>query len=191
MNINTPEVREIVSRAFPQFNGRDYRIEPFQGPMSLASYWSGGNRDYFAGVNLASGQLAHVRENGTPWMPSVGELTALPTGAAIVQYHAGPNQFACVYVNADNLSGFLPAPVELGRQQRIVLCATRSLKSSYAGIKDYRFHEAASETGITREQWDAGKAACIAAGLLNKAGAITDSGRNAIGSVQLWTFKQA
>jgi len=122
-------------------------------------------------------------------MPSVGALDTLPEGAALVQYHAGPNQYVCVYVNPANLSGLLPARTELSRNEQIVLCATRSLKSSYAGIKDYRFHEAHEETQIARGEWDEAKAQCIARGLLNKAGAITDSGRNAIGNARLWDFK--
>jgi hypothetical protein len=58
--------------------------------------------------------------------------------------------------------------------------ATAGLKSSYGGIPNLRYYESHRRTGITQERWDNAKAACIAAGLLNKAGAITVKGRNAI-----------
>jgi hypothetical protein len=61
-----------------------------------------------------------------------------------------------------------------------VLLATAGLKPSYGGDGDFRFHEAHRRRGIGREAWDTAKAECIAAGWLNKAGAITPRGRNAI-----------
>ncbi|KPL05710.1 hypothetical protein AMJ85_11125, partial [candidate division BRC1 bacterium SM23_51] len=48
----------------------------------------------------------------------------------------------------------------------------------YAGISNYRFHEAHRQTGITLEQWERGKRALIAKKLLNRAGAATNDGRN-------------
>ena len=57
--------------------------------------------------------------------------------------------------------------------------ATCSLKSSYGGVSNYRFHEARRYTGITAERYEAAKASLIARKLLNKAGAVTVEGQNA------------
>lgn len=183
MNISTPEVKEVIKRAFPGYNGRRIQVLPFTGPKKLTSYWSGGSRDYWAVVALDAARSTNVLtapQNGT--MFDAGDITlpALPEGCALVRHTAGPYESAAIYVNEANLAKMLPAPVELSTGERTVLTYTAKLKSSYAGIKNYRFHEAHRDTGITIESWDLGKASCIDRGLLNKAGAITESGRNAI-----------
>jgi hypothetical protein len=188
IHTDAPEVRALVARAFPGFNGKRYRVNVFQGPMGLESYWSGGSRDYWAFVALDRQDhgAAHVLENGPPFNPSVQKLTELPLGVALVLHHVGNFEYAAVYVRAENMNRLaLPAPVELSKEEKIVLAATRSLKSSYGGIKNYRFTEAASYTKITLEQWETAKASCTSKGLLNKTGAITDAGRNAIGDARV------
>jgi hypothetical protein len=64
--------------------------------------------------------------------------------------------------------------------EKIVLVATSSLKSSYGGIPNFRFTQAKSETGITQADWDLAKESLTKKGFLNKAGAITTSGKNAL-----------
>lgn len=181
MYIDTPEVKAIVARAFPEYSGKHYKVEPFRGPMRLESYWSGGSRDYWCAVKLTDGQTASVPENGTPFEPAVGELAELPENTALVLHHYGNYSYCCVYVRPDNLNRLaLPAAVELTRDQKVVLCATARLKSSYGGISNYRFHEAHRRIGITQEGWDQAKAELITRGLLNRAGAISNAGRNAV-----------
>lgn len=84
----------------------------------------------------------------------------------------------------------IPPKPALAWAESVVLAATRSLKSSYAGIKNYRFYEAHERTGITETEWDSAKAVCIQKGLLNRAGAITDDGRNAIEWTRLESLKR-
>jgi hypothetical protein len=64
--------------------------------------------------------------------------------------------------------------------QTIVLLATAALKNTYGGETGIRFREASRKFGISREAWETATAECITAGTLNKAGAITPKGRNAI-----------
>lgn len=190
MHLDTPEIRAIVARAFPDYTGRKFVVEPFQGPMRLTSYWSGGSRDYWTAVRLTDGSTGVVPENGTPFMPEVGELRDLPENTVLVLHHAGPNSYVCLYVRPDNMNRLsLPAPVELTLHQKVVLAATASLKSSYAGVRNYRFHEATKETGIGLMEWDKAKAECIALGFLNGAGAITNAGRNAVAGTRLHSLK--
>lgn len=68
---------------------------------------------------------------------------------------------------------------DMSLNDKIVLAAAVGLKS-FA-----RFTEANEVTGITKEQWEATKASLAERKLLNKAGAATDAGRNAISGWQL------
>lgn len=62
------EVREIGLAAFTSYQGRKFQVESLSGEMTLESYWSGGSRDYWCFVELASlRQTRPVVENGTPF----------------------------------------------------------------------------------------------------------------------------
>lgn len=186
MNTNNPEVKEVIKKAFPGYNGRHITVELFY-PMSLASYWSGGYRDYFAVVSLDPNQqnIASVPENASGFSAPEQYLETLPLNCALIRWHRGPHDSVSVFVNQDNLAKMLPGAMEITLPEKIVLAATRGYKSSYAGRKDNRFYEANSYTGISQEMWQKAKESCISKGLLNKAGAITDDGRNAIGSYNI------
>lgn len=181
--------------AFPAYNGRKYRLTVTDTPLtSMLSYWSGGSRDYWVIVDLATMRAATVPENGSGFVPDLNnvESAMLPRPGFAVVCHSifcGKDTGLTFYLHPDNAEKFLPPVVELSQQERIVLIATRSLKSSYAGISDYRFHEANRDTGITRQEWETAKADLIAKGMLNKAGAITTSGKNAAGSGGLWQMR--
>jgi hypothetical protein len=90
------------------------------------------------------------------------------------------------YVHPDNATKLLPAPqAELTAFEKIVLSATASYKSSYAGMDRYEMARRDCRNGTpfpTRDDWALAKQTLINLGLLNKAGAITPAGRNAIPS---------
>jgi len=85
-----------------------------------------------------------------------------------------------VYAHPADITKSIEEKASLSKDELIVLVATRSLKSSYAGISNYRFHSASGQLGITLDRWNAAKESCISKGLLNKAGAITTAGKNAV-----------
>lgn len=192
---SAPEVKSIGLMAFPSYTGNKFSVDTISGTMRLDSCWSGGSRDYFVLIDMVSGRTIPIPENGTPFSNNgqIFTLDALPLNIALVQHTiaCGKDLGITIFVSADNLSRLLPPVAELSREEQIVLVATRSLKSSYNGIANYRFHEANSDTGITLEQWETAKSSCVARGMLNKAGAITNDGRNAAGTRQLWSFKTA
>lgn len=178
-----PEVKRIAMAAFPDYKGRTFRVETFSGPMRLDSNWEGGSRSYYVILDLVSLRHATIPENGTPFSNGgkIERITELPLNCAVVEHclFCGKDLGIRIYVSEANLTKMLPAPVELTRDQKIVLVATRSLKS-FA-----RFEEARSWTGIGKLAYDQAKAELIARGLLKSNGAITDEGRNAAGSTQL------
>jgi hypothetical protein len=193
MYINSPEVRELAQRAFPSYNGKRYSVEPFSGPMTTTSCWNGGSRDYWCLVNLVTHKTWNVPENGTPFVygGKAFKVGRLPENIALIRHKVGGYEYVTIYLNPANIrADMLPQKPALTWAQSVVLVATRSLKSSYAGILNYRRHAAQRETGITIEEWETAKAECQAKGFLNRAGAITDDGRNAVGFNQLHNMKR-
>jgi len=189
---NAPEVQEIARVAFPDYNGRKFSVAPFQGPMNLASNWDGGSKMYYALVNLRTMRTAEVPESGTMHTGGAYRITTLPPNMAVVAHSIfmGKDSGITIYVNQENLTKLLPKPDEVSWAEKVVLSATRSLKSSYAGIKDYRFREALKDTGITKQEWDAAKESLVQKKMLNAAGAITNDGKNAIGWTNLSQLKR-
>lgn len=175
-------IQKIVSATFPSYKGRKFRLST-NIPSRIDSYWSGGSRDSFVFYELNSGQVLDVHSNhpifeaGRP-----RDLESLPAGVVLVKrsIFCGKDMGIVIYANINDLTPMIPAKVELSENEKIVLQHTKSLKSSYAGIKNYRFHEAHRKTKITIEEWDEAKQSLINRKLLNRAGAITASGRNAI-----------
>lgn len=184
---DTPEVRRIALAAFPSYTGRKFAVESFSGPMRLDSNWEGGSRSYFVVLDLASLRHAVIPENGTPFSNGgqIERISELPLNFAVVEHciFCGKDLGIRIYVREENLTKMLPPAVELTRDQKIVLVATRSLKS-FA-----RFDEANSYTGISKAAWDQAKAELIARDLLKSSGAITDAGRNAAGDTQLYSLR--
>ena len=110
------------------------------------------------------------------------ELSELPPGIVLVEHSifCGRDTGITVHVRPDNLDQLkLPDAPQLTDDERVVLKAT-GWKSSYAGIRNYRFVEARRTTGITRERYETAKTALIERKLFNRAGAITNAGRNAL-----------
>jgi hypothetical protein len=109
-----------------------------------------------------------------------GDDVKLVPGLVCVEHSifCGKDTGITIHVHAENAPKYLPAPVDLTEDEKTVIGYTKSCKSSYAGIPNFRFHEATRRTKITLDRWEAAKASCIVKGLLNKAGALTIDGRN-------------
>lgn len=184
-HIDKPDemIRRIVSATFPDYGGRKFKLCT-DIPKRLSSYWSGGSRDYYCFYELATGKVADVASNH-PFFEAdrPSYLKQLPSGFLIVKHSIsmGKDMGITIYANAGDLTPMLPEKAEVSEDERIVLSYTRAYKSSYAGIKNYRFHEARRHTGITEGRWGTAKNSLISKKLLNKRGAITPSGRNALG----------
>ena len=101
-----------------------------------------------------------------------------PEGYVVVVHANCRWEHVEIIAPASAITPMLPAPVDLTDDEKTVLIATRSLKSSYNGIPNYRFVEAKRARGITLERWEAAKTSLIDKKFLNKAGAITVEGKN-------------
>ncbi len=154
-------------------------------PMT-AGLWEGGSRDTFQVIRLDDGATVDaVQHNAAPWNAARRDIEVkLVPGIAVVEHtiFCGNDMGLTFYVHPDNAAKLLPAPVELTAFEQIVLNATAGYKSSYGGRDRYEMAQGdyRGQAYPTRSEWDAAKQSLIGRGMLNKAGAITVSGRNAV-----------
>lgn len=186
-----PELKALGERLF-SYHGRKFQIVPAES-MTLSSYWDGGSRTYYAVISQVPGEIQSVMigECGGPFQPPPSKVTLNPQ-TMVVSHHifCGEDLGLTFYVHPSVLPKYLPEPASLPRNEKIVLSATRSYKSTYAGTSNYRFHEAKRQTGIGLADWNIAKDSLIRRGLLNKAGALTVDGKNVIGWTDLWSLKE-
>jgi len=180
----TADVKELATMAFPSYRGRTFKLVADGDPVSVVSYWAGGSRDSYVAIDLATGRALPIPQNGTPFDggPIRPDGVAVPPGYAIVKHSVfcGKDVGITFYVHPSAAARFLPAPVDITDDARLVLNYTAQLVISCGGETNIRFREAARDKGITRQQWDDAQQALKTRGMLNKAGAITNAGRNAI-----------
>lgn len=184
---NDESVRKIVQATFPSFHGKEV-VACIQDSVQLyGTLWDEGNkRDYvFLSLNTMETlpipeqpffERSELHEYQFPMQPGV---------IVVCLVQSRGKEYLEIISSADNITPLLPAPTDLTEDERTVLIATRSLRSSYNGIKDYRFQEARRVRGITRDRWDAAVETLKGKGFLQKNGAITTDGKNAIGFAQL------
>ena len=176
------------------YDGKKFKAhvcETMTIPMT-AGLWDGGSRDKYSVIRLADGaEIEPINHNAAPWNRERRDVTVqLEPGIAVVEHSmfCGKDMGLTFYVHPSNAAQLLPRPSgELTPHEKLVLIATRSLKSSYAGRDRYdnaqgEYHCEKALAGApypSRAQWDEAKQSLIGKGLLNKAGAITTAGRNA------------
>ena len=181
MYIKTKDLGPIFRNAGIQT--KEARLETRDGELSLGhTYWDGGTRYTYSLIRLDNGQPAAIPHVDPPQFggPSRQALTMTEGIAVIEEFYTGYRTLTKIYIHPNNAAKLLPGPIEISDDEKIVLLFTAGYKPSYAGIADYRFHNARQKTSITRDRWDAAKISCIGKRLLNRAGAITVDGRNAI-----------
>ena len=206
IHLRPNETMEALAEQAFGYTGRKFQVMASEH-KHIVSYWDGGTRSYWAVLTMGQGegsttQTNAIVEHGKPQLCMVGECGGMgqPAGVdveidanTIVAEHVifcGNDLGIRFYVNPARLPQYLPASAnELTREQKIVLIATRSYKSSYAGVSNYRYIEARRETGISLADWERSKAECQQMGLLDKRGAITVEGRNVVGQTQLYELR--
>ena len=180
----TKQITDMVRVAFPRYKGRKYRIDNSGRPVNITSYWSHGSRDYFAIVDLETKKVLPVPQNGTVFDggPIASDGVVVPPGYVIIEHSIamGKDFGMTIYVDPNNATKFLPDPIKINDNERIVLEFTSTYKNTYAGIKNYRFYEASKKVGISLDDWNIASDTLKTSKLLNKAGAITTTGRNAL-----------
>jgi len=175
-------VNQLLRQVIPDYNGNKISIEVSETVNFLGTLWSGGCRSVYHIVNLANNNNERIPNQPFLSRSPMHETDInLANGIAVVEYRQGQYEYVVITIHPSNVNNeLIPATPNIPEDHKIVLEATRGLKSSYAGIKNYRFHTSNARTGITLDRWNKAKAELIALGHLNKAGAITITGRNLI-----------
>jgi hypothetical protein len=179
MYVNNNPIRDLCRKAYPDYTGRKFQIEVRAYPINCASYWSGGSGDYFTFMRMDTLEIMSVPQQSAfdRKVEGVNEVSLIPGMVCIKRtYFCGKDLGCKVYIHPENAPRLLPENVELTDLEKTVLRCTRSYKSSYAGISNYR----QKESGLTIEVWNHTKDSLIRKGLLNRAGALTIDGKNAV-----------
>jgi hypothetical protein len=185
-----PLIKRIASHV--GYSGRKFRLNTTETvDCAQSGVWCEGSRSTFAVLRLDTFEALALHDVAYQFgnKPELQKPVALAPGLVCVEHRifCGKSAGLTIHVHPQGLDPrLMPENIAISTDERIVLYATRSLKSSYNGIKDFRFYEAREKTSITRERWDAAKASLISCKLLNKAGAITPKGRNAVGQSFQW-----
>jgi hypothetical protein len=189
------EANQVPATLRAAYDGRKFSAEITESVVipATAGLWDGGSREYYKLVQLSDGHvIPFPGQNAAPWDPRQENEIRIKPGYVVVCHSifCGKDMGLHFYVHPQNATALLPAPsAELSALEKLILDATRSLKSSYMGrdryqmkLEDYR-HSTDAKNGVafpTRAEWEQTKAELYAKGYLNKAGAITVKGKNAI-----------
>ena len=179
----TPEIKSLAHVAFPSYKGRKFKLNNSGKPVNIKSYWDGGSRNYFVVVNLANKSTLSIRENGTIFnAPIAKNGFVVPAEYVIVEHSIfmGKDSGITFHVDPNTATAFLPDTAKVNQDETIVLKYTSRYKNTYGGETNIRYKEAKRETGISQDAWNTALASLKTSKLLNKAGAITTAGRNAI-----------
>jgi len=157
---------------------------------ATAGMWDGGSRAVFRLIRLSDGMSIPISDNNThPANGSRKDVNVKLEDGFVLVCHTifcGKDLGVTFYVHPHTIAGCLPLPVqdELSEQDKIVLYATRALKSSYNGKDRYELMMgelcySKEHMRFDRATWDKTKASLMERGLLMKNGALTTKGRNA------------
>lgn len=183
LNLNdNKDVKRVVKAAYPAYNGRKISVRFNIDKMNVRSYWDGGRKTTYTVVGLTDDLPAKRLPDSHPMFNSVDfdpDNFVIPQNCVVVALNQGGyGESIVVYTAASPL-------LETGEKQLTetevqVLLATRGLKSSYAGISDYRKHEIMRVLHITGEEVDAIRKVLRERGYLHKNNAISNKGKNAV-----------
>lgn len=179
----TPEMKAVVTRAFPSYKGNKYQVR-ITNKYLMQNYWDGGSKHDCVLVRRENLEIlpSHSATEDPTRAVAHGEIE-IPKNHFIVERAIvrGKEFGITFFIRSDEAdTGMLPIEPsdDLTDHEKIVLIASNSLKSSYAGIKNYRLYSASVQTGITSSEYENAKQSLIKKSLLNKAGAVTITGKN-------------
>jgi hypothetical protein len=143
-------------------------------PMD-AGLWSGGTRDVYTAVVLATGQTQSLTTFSAPWSEDRFSRTyTLSTGFAVARTGSfcGKPAGLHLYIHPSDAWPALAAPEpELSRQEQVVLQACAGYKSSYRSDFYRRQNVQTSEV-------EQATAKLVSLGYLKPRGGVTPAGRN-------------
>ncbi len=187
IHIEPKDVAQIIATTFPGYRGKTVKVTASETVSLYDLNWSGGSRNQYRTCTIDGQPMGSAdRFNAmAPWdNVAEGKSLPIPQGFVCVEHSifCGKDTGLTVYVNPADMPRYLPSKPELTADERLILDATRSLKASYNGMDRYEMkrRDAYPKPFMSRDQWETVKAGLVAKGLLDKRGAITLAGKNAI-----------
>ncbi len=110
-----PDVKKLLGmlpeRMHRTFTTRFFHANVFKGPRTLSSNWGGGSKEFYAVINLVTGELLPLPESGAMGQPRAPVLEALPPNFVLVEtaFFLGKPTAASLYFNPENMPKALPA----------------------------------------------------------------------------------
>lgn len=179
-------IRKLVKATFPDYTGRRFKLHVSDAPINCASCWDGGSRSFFRFVNLDTLSVSEEVPSKSAFGHKIAGIDCLliPPGFVCLEHSMfmGRDNGITIHVPPESAAPMLPAPIVLTPCEKIVLVATLGLKPTHRGVKDFRYVESHIQTGIMRNEWDEAVYSLMNRGLLDRRGAITPKGCNAIGN---------
>ena len=175
--------KHMQPRSVPVTVGVEVNISSHD--MTKLYLYNGSEVTELKGAITANPWATHV-ENAI----AIGGKVTLPRPECMILeiFHIWGRAYSELYTHPGGILEALTALDELAAVQKAILLGARMYKSSYGGIKDYRYHEIGGRFNITKQLWADTKADLIKTGHLNKRGAITTKGLNAVLGLSLHTL---
>lgn len=178
------EVPGVILNAFPEYRGRRFEVGISEKFSIRNTAWNGGSRTTYRLVNLITGEIGCLSEivkdplrfNGIDDIP-------IPKDIVVVRniISCGKDLGIFITIRPENVNHLvIEKEVDLTNDEIMVLRSTSMYKSSYMGIKNYRFYEAKRQFGISKAIWEEAKMNLIDLGFLTKRGALTVKGKNSV-----------
>lgn len=179
---DNPLIAAVCKVAFPDYTGKKCQLHYTDHPINMASYWSGGSRNFYVIVRLSDMKVMSIPQQSM-FDPQINGIEAfvIPQGYVVVEHciFCGKDMGLTVNARTDGIKLIAEQAPELTRAEIMVLVATKALKSSYGGVSDYRAHELRRK-GLTMKQVDDARRHLRELKLLDARNAITNAGRNVV-----------
>ena len=175
-------VKALAQAAYPAYGGRIFKFEARDSVALSGSYWDGGSRSSYVGINLETRKSVAVPQFDPPQFggPIETPKVVLRPNFAIVEhsFFCGKDMGLTFYIHPSDAPQMITESDSVTDDEKIVLEFTAALKNTYGGRTNIRLGEARRKYGITRERWEDAQGPLKPRKLLNKAGSITPQGRN-------------
>jgi hypothetical protein len=170
--VSRRDIPKLILEACPTYRGRSFRVCPGVSVCLSNRNWGCGSKSEYMAVSLDDGRV-QAAPSTSPSTPD--QTVEIPPRVVVVErtFYCGEDMGVTIYVRPEDYQGLLPEPVELSETEQAVLRITWSYKAAYRG-------EARYEAGITPDIWEQTKTKLHSRGLMDKRGALTQAGKNAV-----------
>lgn len=192
-HIERSEVENIIAATFGGYAGKKVAIVACETMTLTGLNWDGGSRSEYAACSLVTneGVVMSALNRPAPWENKAeGMKLVLADGFCVVKHRIarGKDLGLTIYVHPDNMpKGLENSGGDLTDIEKLILVYTKTRKGRdryTMAVEDIEFGVCASKwnskTPPTRGAWDSGVEKLQEKKLLNKAKAITTTGKNAV-----------